>query len=96
MTATLSKVAELRLKHGIEKVLVDSRARTGQPSMVDIYRGGELLAKSLGSGVRIAVLVSAIEGNHTLFEDVAVNRGAVVAFFQQEQPALKWLSENKP
>lgn len=93
MAQTLSKLAQLRLEHGIDKVLVDSRARSGQPSLVDIYRGGELLARSLGPGVRIAVLVGQIEGSHTLFEDVAVNRGAVVAFFQQEQPAVEWLSE---
>ena len=95
MTQTLSKLAELRRDHRIDKVLVDSRARTGQPPVSDIYRGGELLAKSMGRGTRIAVLVGQIEGDHTLFENVALNRGAVVAFFQREDLALRWLLMNE-
>ena len=95
MAQTLSKLAQLRLEHGLDKVLVDSRARSGQPPAGDIYRGGELLAKTLGPGIRIAVLVGQIEGNHSLFENVAVNRGAVVAFFQHEQTALSWLLKNE-
>jgi hypothetical protein len=95
MTQTLSKLVELRLVHRIDKVLVDSRARSGQPPALDIFRGGELLAKKLGAGTRIAVLVGQIEGDHTLFENVTVNRGAVVAFFQQEALALRWLLKNE-
>jgi len=57
----------------------------------DIFRGGELLATTLGPGTRIAVLVGRIERDHTLFENVAVNRGAGVSFFQDEPPALRWL-----
>ena len=94
MTQTLAKLAALRVDHGIDKVLVDSRARSGQPSALDIYRGGKLLAEKLGPRTRIAVLVGRIEGDHTLFENVAVNRGAVVAFFQQEALALQWLLKN--
>ena len=95
LAQTLSKLAELRLEHGIDKVLVDSRARSGQSSVADIYRGGELLARTLRPGTRIAVLVGQIEGDHGLFEDVASNRGAVVAFFQHEQLALSWLLKNE-
>lgn len=95
MAQTLAKLAQLRLEHRIDKVLIDSRARSGQPSASDIYRGGELLAQTLGPGMRIAVLVGQIEGSHSLFEDVAVNRGAAVAFFQHEQLALSWLLENE-
>ncbi|HEY7673814.1 MAG TPA: hypothetical protein VH867_01105 [Burkholderiales bacterium] len=96
MTQTLSKLAQIRFERGIDKVLVDSRARSGQPSAVDIYRGGELLARTLGPGIRIVVLVGQIEGGHSLFENVAVNRGATVAFFQHEQTALNWLLKNEP
>jgi hypothetical protein len=91
---TLSQIAELRLDHRIDKVLVDSRARSGQPSVSDIYRGGELLAEKLGSAARIAVLVGRLEGDHTLFENVAINRGAVVTYFQHEELALRWLLKN--
>jgi len=95
MAQTLSKLVELRLDRGIDKVLVDSRARSGQPPVPDIYRGGEMLAQKLGPGTRIAVLVGQVEDGHSLFEDVAVNRGAVVAFFQDEALALRWLLENE-
>ena len=94
MKRTLARIVELRRDHEIDKVLVDSRARTGQPSVPDIYDGGELLAKALGSGTRVAVLINELMADHTLFENVAVNRGSIVAYFQQEDFALRWLSQN--
>jgi hypothetical protein len=93
MMQTLSTIAEFRRDRGIDKILVDSRARSGQPSVPDIYRGGVSLAEKLGSGIRIALLVREHTAGHTLFENVAVNRGAVVAYFQQEDLALRWLLE---
>jgi hypothetical protein len=93
MMQTLSKIAELRRDHSIDKVLVDSRTRSGQPPVADLYRGGELLAEKLGFGTRIAVLVSQLAADHTLFENVAVNRGVIVAYFQHEDVALRWLFE---
>ncbi len=94
MKQTLSRIVELRRDHKIDKVLVDSRTRSVQPSVPDIYGGGKLLANALGSGTRIAVLVSELMADHMLFENVAVNRGAVVAYFQHEELALRWLSQN--
>jgi hypothetical protein len=91
LAQTLSKLAQLRLNHRVDKVLVDSRARSGQPSVAAIYSGGKLLAETLGPGMRIAVLVGQIERDQSLFENVAVNRGAAIAFFQHEQQALSWL-----
>ena len=94
MTETLSQILDLQRLHGIGKVLVDSRARSGQPPVSDIFRGGELLAKALAPGTRVAVLVAQLEHDHTFFENVAVNRGAFVAYFQQEKLALHWLLGN--
>lgn len=91
MKQTLSKLEQLGGEHGINNVLVDSCARSGQPSVSEIYRGGKLLAETLKSPVRIAVIVGRIEPDHALFENVAVNRGAVVTYFQSEQEALHWL-----
>jgi len=93
MMQTLSTIVEFRRDRRIDRILVDSRARSGQPSVRDIYRGGVSLAEKLGSGTRIAVLVSEHTAGHTLFENVAVNRGTVVAYFQQEDPAHRWLLE---
>jgi hypothetical protein len=91
---TLSRLVELRAEYGVNRILVDSRARGDQPSASDIYRGGQLLAETLGPQIRVAVLVGRIERDHSLFENVAVNRGALVAFFQSELLALPWLFEN--
>jgi hypothetical protein len=93
MMRTLSTLAEFRRDRGIDKVLVDSRARSGQPSTSDIYHGGVSLAEKLGSGTRVAVLVSEYAAGHKLFENIALNRGAVVAYFLQEDVALRWLLE---
>lgn len=94
LTQTLARLAELRRQHQIDKILVDSRARNGQPSVSSIYRGGELLAERFGLGTRVAVLVRRIEGDHRLFENVAVNRGATVAFFDDKESALGWLLQS--
>lgn len=67
MKRTLSKLAELRRDHWISSVLVDSRARRGQPSIVEIYAGGKLLSETLAPGIRIAVLVSEVTSHHTFF-----------------------------
>ena len=91
MERTLSRLSELRREHGIDKIMVDSRARRGQPPVYDIYRGGELIAKTLGRDTRIAVLVEHIEGDHNMFEDVAINRGATIRFFSDEHLARNWL-----
>ena len=93
MMQTLATIEEFRRDRGIDKILVDSRARSGQPPIPDIYRGGVALAEKLGPRARIAVLVREHAAGHTLFENVAVNRGAAVAYFQQEDLALRWLLE---
>jgi hypothetical protein len=68
MERTLSRLAKLRVDCRIDKVLVDSRTRTGQPPAADLYRGGTLLAERLGPWTRVAVLVERIEPDHTLFQ----------------------------
>ena len=80
---TLSGIVKLNRDHKLNKVLVDSRSRSGQPSVFDIFKGAEFLAETLGSK---------IEYDHKFFENVAVNRFASVAFFQNEDLALQWLS----
>lgn len=93
MKQTLSKLAELREANRINHVLVDSRSRNGQPSVADIFEGGKLLAQAFGSQVRVAILVGQLGPDHTLFENVAVNRGADVAYFELEETARSWLFE---
>ena len=92
MKRTLAAIADLRRASGVDKVLVDSRARSGQPSIADLFHGGELVARELGSDARVAILVAERDQDHAFFENVAVNRGAPVAFFDDENAALGWLS----
>ena len=91
MNETLSEILALIGKHKINKIFVDSHARTGQVSVTDIYQGAVMLANKLGPGNRVAVLVNQLTDDHTLFENVATNRGAIVSYFQNEDSALDWL-----
>lgn len=93
MEQTLARIAELREANRINHVLVDSRSRNSQPSVVDIFDGGKLLAQAFGPQVRVAILVDQLEPDHTLFENVAVNRGANIAYFELEETARSWLFE---
>ena len=88
---SLSKIAELRQKHNINKILVDSRSRSSQPMVTEIFQGGKLLVEKLGTRARVAILVSEITSEHKLFENVTVNRGSTVAFFRNEDSACAWL-----
>lgn len=89
---SLSRIAELRRKHNINNILVDSRSRSGQPLVTEIFEGGKLLVDKLGTKARVAILVSNITSEHKLFENVTVNRGSSVAFFMNEDSACSWLN----
>ena len=92
MRRTLASIADLRRQYGIARILVDSRARTSQPSIPDLHEGGELLAEMLGGEPRIAILVGEIAAGHVFFENVTFVRGSVVAYFQDYDKALRWLA----
>jgi len=93
MKQTLARIAELRQEHRVDRILVDSRARTNQPSILDLYEGGELLASMLGGEPRIAILVGQIASGHVFFRDVTFIRGSAVAYFQDYDKALGWLAQ---
>lgn len=88
MKETVSRILEIRREYRIEKVLVDSRNRDGQPSVSELYQGGEWVAEKLGPGTRIAILTKEMTEDHSLFENIAVNRGASISFFRDEHLAL--------
>lgn len=91
MKQTLSRLSELITQNNINRILVDGRLRKEHPGVSDIYSGGELLAKTFGYKIKVAVLVSEIESSHSFFANVAVNRGANVVYFVNEDKALTWL-----
>ena len=91
LDATLTRIAELRRERGIDRILVDSRERSGQPALAEIMAGGRMLAARLGESARIAVLVRAIEDGHSDFRITAAGSGGQVAYFVGEDRALDWL-----
>lgn len=88
---TISKLVEIRTSYEIDKLLVDSRSQSRHPPMSHIYDGAIFLADMLKGKFRIAILVTSIDKNHSFFEDVALNRGATLHFFQREEAACAWL-----
>ena len=95
LEATLARIAELRERHGIDRILVDSRERAGQPSIPDLIAGGRMLAARLGASARVAVLVRALEDGHTFFRITAAGLGADVAYFVDRARAEAWLAGEK-
>ena len=91
LEATLAQVAELRGRHGIDRVLVDSRERMGQPRVQDLIAGGRMLAERLGPTARVAVLVRMLEDGHAYFRIAAAGLGASVAYFVDFTRAESWL-----
>jgi hypothetical protein len=91
LDATLAHIAELRERHGIDRVLVDSRERTGQPRVPELIAGGRMLAERLGPAARVAVLVRALEDGHAYFRISAAGLGAAVAYFVDRALAESWL-----
>ena len=75
MQRTLATIAALRREHGIDRVLVDSRGRTGQPPVSDIIEGGKRLVELLGAQVRVAILVRQLEDGHLYFRITAAGEG---------------------
>src|SRR6185503_2049220 len=71
MDATLSRIAQLRAESGIDSVLVDSRARTAQPSLAEMMAGGRMVGERLGPSARIAVLVERLEDGQVYFRITA-------------------------
>jgi hypothetical protein len=92
LDATLARIAVLRAQHGIGRILVDSRARTGKVPLPDLIAGGKLLAARLGDSARVAVLVREIDDAHVFFRVTAAGLGAAVAYFVDPARADTWLS----
>ena len=86
-----TKVA-LRARHGTGKILVDSRERTGRPSMSDIVAGSKLLAARLGQTARVAVLVRELDDGQLYFRVAAAGLGTAVAYFVDPARAEAWLA----
>ncbi len=86
------ELAELSDKHKINKIILDISQMKRIPPVMDRYELGEMAAKVWGHKIRIAIVAkpSEITG---FFENVVVNRGAVLKVLPTIELAELWLDE---
>lgn len=90
---SMKKVREEAEDRGYSRVLLDTRGVTRPKGDLYYFLVGEQAAAVWGHTLKVAV-VWRQENINYLFENTAVNRGAKVAVFPNEQEALEWLLEN--
>jgi hypothetical protein len=79
---------------GLMRVVVDIRQVEGDPPEMDRFRAGEHAASVLGSRIRTAVIGRA-ESINRFAEGVAVQSGADMRVFSNEDEALEWVGEDE-
>lgn len=89
---SLEYVVKASADHKIFKVLVDAREQEDLPSVTDLFRLGEAIAKKT-RGFRHAIVVSqATPKNINFIDTVCFNRGANMKIFSCFDHALEWLT----
>jgi hypothetical protein len=86
----LDRAQEEVEKGGMGKVLLDVSEVAGVVSTFDMLELGGRLARTWKHSIRIAV-VSRNGGLDRFFENVAHNRGMLLAVFPDQAPAVQWL-----
>ena len=79
----------------VNRVLVDTRAMTGQPTEMGRFKGGVRTAEVLGGKIRVALL-SRAELITRFGENAAVNRGANLRVWTDREEAIAWLLQGLP
>ena len=99
---TFLQILEAVEQHNVDKVLVDGRAVTGQPTTMERFHYGDFLANAVldlcvRRGRRAPrfsyVLLAPVLDEQRLGETVAVNRGMIVKTFDNVENALRWLGD---
>ena len=88
--ATVNQIAE---DTGIRMVLVDTTEQETVPSIVDIFRFGEKLPRT----IKLAIVVSEkqpTKDNVEFFKTVAVNRFSNVKQFFSRKDVVEWLKDS--
>lgn len=96
---TFLQILEGIKQHKIEKIVVDGRAITGEPSTLERFLYGEFAAEKVKTlrmeNILIPrfayILIPPVLDPRRLGEDVAVNRGMAVKVFENLNSALEWL-----
>lgn len=91
----LEKVDQIHHERGITKVLVDARERNHPPDTMTAFDGAVCLAERFRAKIRFAIVVRRDMEANKLFESVATNRGARIAYFKKLESALEWLWDDE-
>jgi hypothetical protein len=96
---TFLQILEVLERHKVQKVVVDGRAITGEPSTTERFLYGEFvtegvitLRKRTMCHPQFAyVLIPPVRDPRRLGENVAINRGMIVKTFDNLNDGLEWL-----
>jgi hypothetical protein len=97
---TFLQILESLEQHKVQKVVVDGRLLTGEPSPAERYLYGEFVAKEVSkqcsrmkwNAPQFAyLLIPPVGDPQRLGENAAVNRGMFVKTFDNLNDALQWL-----
>ena len=93
--STFVQIIEAVYRNKIQKVVVDGRKITGEPSMMERFLYGEFAAKLCRTMRHVPqfayILIPPVLDPKRLGETVAVNRGMFVKAFDNLHDGLKWL-----
>ncbi len=78
-------------EHNCKKVLIDARDLQVEMGTMDLFKAGKDVAALMLNGIRIACLARE-DMIDPFFEDVAINRGAIVSVFTEMDRAREWLA----
>ena len=83
-------------EHKCNRVLVEAVVPTREMTRVDAYRVGSM-ATSGPLGLRVALCFYGYKPDNVseMFQLVTENRGAVIAFFENKEKALRWLRDEQ-
>ncbi|MEN9936558.1 MAG: hypothetical protein RLZZ387_3137 [Chloroflexota bacterium] len=92
--AAIVAIAEHARARGRQCVLVDMRQMSGSIPQLDRFLVGKRAGQVWGRRLKVAFIARAEDISH-FFENVAVNEGAVVRVFGEEEEARRWLLGGK-
>ena len=85
-----SPLAEALATYNCNRILIDARNLAVEMNILELMKSGEDLATGLPPGTYIAMVTTSQQYNR-FFEDVAVNRGALMQVFTDVAKAKEWL-----
>jgi len=93
MEKSIEGLMELKRKHGIDKVLIDTTKLDSVPNTIEIF---ETMA-NFPHGFKVAIIIDknkAIASDIRFGETVAMNRGKNIKVFSNNSSAINWLENH--